>query len=82
MKRYLFLGLVAVIAAVGLILVKDLLQSPEAKDQAVIDLCWKESGDTTIQPAQQRVDDATCRGLEDLYRLNYGSSPRAASKQV
>lgn len=72
MKRYLFLMLLAVAIAVAAALVGIMLQSPEEKDRQVIKLCWKESRDTTIPLAQQRVTDGTCRALEELYWLNYG----------
>ena len=82
MKRYLFLGIVAVIATVVVLLAQEFLKSPQERDQAVIGLCSKESRDTTIPPAEQRVNDDICRGLEELYRVNYGTNPRSASRVV
>jgi len=76
MKRFLFLVMVAVAISVAVTLLNIFVQPPEVRDQQVIDLCWKESRDTTIPPAEQRVNDGICRGLEELYRVNYGTSTR------
>lgn len=74
MKRYLFLGLVSVIAFVTLNLVYLALQSPQEKDLGVINECWEQSRGSAITQAQRQVTIGACRALEEVYRLNYGTS--------
>ena len=80
MKRYLFLGLVAVIAFVALNLVDMALQSPQEKDLGVINECWKQSRGSTS--TQRQVTIGACRALEEVYRLNYGTSPSPGKTDV
>ena len=82
MKRFLFLVVIAVAISAALTLVNTFLETPEAKDQQVIDDCWAESRGSALAPDQRQVVIGACQALEKAYLWNYGTKPRSASKEV
>ena len=84
MKRYLFLGMVAVVALVVVNLVNIMLLQPsqEEKDQQQIDECWAESRGNAHAPERHQATIEACQMLEKVYRLNNGSDPLPRTKGV
>ena len=86
MKRYLPWVAAVAIAFSAMALVSYRQQSADEKlmahDQDVIDGCWQEAKGTDLTPTQVQVTIEACLQLEDVYRYNWGVSPRQQSTGV